>query len=96
MQINVCNHDWLSERLGVTDFLDEKQNIRSGLYVLHWLFQKYDGNVHKVLMAYNMGENTAERLWDSGVTSTAYSRTITEIQVEYQSIINGKDGEEDE
>lgn len=96
MQINVCNHDWLSERLGVTDFLDAKQNIRSGLYVLHWLFQKYDGNVHKVLMAYNMGENTAERLWDSGVTSTAYSRTITEIQAEYQSIINGKDGEEDE
>ena len=37
MQINVCNHETLQDRLGITDFLDEEQNIRAGLYVLSYL-----------------------------------------------------------
>ena len=96
MQINICNHELLEERLGITDFLDEEQNIRSGVYVLSYLFKKYDGNVHKVLMAYNMGEGGCERLWNGGVHSTEYSRTITNIQAEYQQQIQEKEGEENE
>jgi len=96
MQINVCNHEMLQERLGITDFLDAEQNIRSGLYVLSYLFKKYDGNVHKVLMAYNMGEGGCERLWNSGVYSTSYSRTITNIQAEYQQYLQERMGETNE
>lgn len=96
MQINVCNHEMLQDRLGITDFLDEEQNIRAGLYVLSYLFKKYDGNTHEVLMAYNMGESGAERLWNSGVHSTSYSRTITTIQEEFQQQIEERAGEENE
>ena len=96
MQINVCNHEMLQDRLGITDFLDEEQNIRAGLYVLSYLFKKYDGNTHEVLMAYNMGESGAERLWNSGVHSTSYSRTITTIQEEFQQQIEERTGEENE
>lgn len=96
MQINVCNHEMLQERLGITDFLNEEQNIRSGLYVLSYLFKKYDGNVHKVLMAYNMGEGGCERLWESGVYSTSYSRTITNIQADFQQQIQERTGDENE
>ena len=69
MQINTCNHEWLSEQLGITDFLDPTQNIRSGLYILRNLFEKYDDPV-KVLMCYNMGEKGAKRLWDKGIYET--------------------------
>ncbi len=96
MQINICNHEMLQERLGITDFLDEEQNIRAGMYVLAYLFKKYDGNTHEVLMAYNMGENGAERLWNSGVHSTSYSRTITEIQAQFQQQIEERIGETNE
>ena len=47
-------------------------------------------------MAYNMGESGAERLWNSGVHSTSYSRTITTIQEEFQQQIEERTGEENE
>ena len=31
MQINSCNKDWLTEVLGITDFMDPKQNIECGV-----------------------------------------------------------------
>jgi len=87
MQINIVNHEWLTETLGVTDFLDAKQNIRSGLFVLRKLFEKYGNNVQTVLMAYNMGEDGADRCIAQGITSTEYSEEITERQVEFQKMI---------
>ena len=42
MQINVCNHRWLYEELGITDVMDPEQNIEAGLYILGQAFQKYD------------------------------------------------------
>lgn len=75
MQINKSNHEWLSETLGVTDFLDAKQNIRAGVFVLRKLFEKYD-STSKVLMAYNMGEGTAQNLWDAGITQSKYSQEV--------------------
>lgn len=55
MQINACNHEWLTEELGITDFIDPYENIKAGLFILRGLFEKYD-STSKVLMAYNMGE----------------------------------------
>lgn len=79
MQINKVNHTWLKKELGITDFLDPYQNIRSGLYILRNLFEKYE-DPEKVLMAYNMGESGAKKLWDKGVYETGYTtKTIKHI-----------------
>lgn len=75
MQINKCNHEWLSETLGITDFLDAKQNINAGTYIISKLLHKYD-NEHEALMAYNMGEGGAARCWEQGIYSSHYSRAI--------------------
>lgn len=75
MQINQCNHQWLREELGITDFLDPRQNIRAGVCLLSGLAQEYE-EPGRVLMAYNMGEAGARRLWEAGTESSAYSRTV--------------------
>lgn len=90
MQINKMNHQWLSEILGVTDFLDAKQNVRSGLFVLRKLFEKYGNDTHKVLMAYNMGEYGASELWEQEIFSTAYTEKVSEIQAKFQNELKGK------
>lgn len=90
MQINQMNHQWLSEILGVTDFLDAKQNVRSGLFVLRKLFEKYGNDTHKVLMAYNMGEYGASELWEQEIFSTAYTEKVSEIQAKFQNELKGK------
>ena len=51
MQINKMNHEWLTDTIGVTDYLDKEQNIRAGVFVLRKLFEEYtDPNL--VLMAW--------------------------------------------
>lgn len=75
MQINEINHQWLKESLGIEDFLNPYQNTRAGLFILRKLFEKYE-DPQKVLMAYNMGESGAARLWDKGIYSTDYSESI--------------------
>lgn len=81
MQINETNHKWLSDELGITDYLDEKQNINAGVYVLRLLFEKYD-DTSQVLMAYNMGESNAKECWDYGIYESEYSRQILQYQAE--------------
>lgn len=88
MQINQINHDWLSEKLGITDFNDPYQNIRAGLYILRNLFEKYD-DPSKVLMAYNMGEYGASVLWKQGITETSYSRKILSRADEFEAQLKG-------
>lgn len=75
MQINACNHEWLSDLLGTTDFLDVYQNIDAGTYIISKMLLKYDDE-HKALMAYNMGENGAALNWDAGIYTSSYSRGI--------------------
>lgn len=75
MQINTVNHGWLREELGITDFLDAEQSIDAGTEMLARLSAKYS-DPHKVLMAYNMGEGGAAKLWAQGITSSEYSRDI--------------------
>lgn len=75
MQINKINHDWLSETLGISNFLDPSQNIHAGVYMIAKLIHKYN-DTSKALMAYNMGERGAANYWASGIYSTAYSDGI--------------------
>lgn len=88
MQINVQNHEWLTETLGVTDYTDPYQNIRAGVFVLRKLFERYQ-DVELVLMAYNMGENGAGRLWDKGVFRTDYTQEILNIQQQFIEQLEG-------
>ncbi len=77
MQINKGNHKWLSKKLGITDFLDEEQNIHAGVFMLSLYLHKYE-DIDKALMAYNMGENGAKKRWDAGTYTTNYTRTTRE------------------
>ena len=74
MQINISNHGWLREELGIVDFLDPFDNIYGGIHMLASLLHKYD--VTDALMAYNMGENGAAKLWRRGIHSTTYTDQV--------------------
>jgi len=78
MQINRGNHKWLSESLGITDFLDPKQSIDAGTFHLKGIVDNGFDDVHQILMVYNMGGRKANELWDQGITTSAYSRRVVE------------------
>lgn len=82
MQINKVNHPYITETLGINDFLEPYNNIRSGLFILRKLFEKYE-TPEKVLMAYNMGETGASRLWEQGIFETNYSKSVLEYQQQF-------------
>lgn len=82
MQINDCNAEELKRR-GYADLYDTAQNVGAGVYILRDLFNKYEGETHRVLMAYNMGERRASELWAQGIETSEYSREIVEREAEY-------------
>lgn len=90
MQIAEINHGWLSEALGVKDFLDPYDNVKSGMFILRKLFEKYE-EPEKVLMAYNMGETGAARLWDKDIYETNYTRRVLKCQQEMVVELSDKD-----
>lgn len=81
MQINEINHPYLQEQLGITDFTEPYGNVRAGMFILRKLFEKYETS-EKVLMAYNMGETGASRLWEQGIFEINYSKSVLQIQQE--------------
>lgn len=81
MQINEINHPYLQEQLGITDFTEPYGNVRAGMFILRKLFEKYE-TPEKVLMAYNMGETGASRLWKQGIFESNYSKSVLQIQRE--------------
>lgn len=81
MQINKSNHGWLRTH-GVTDVLDPYQNVLGGIIILS---QCYNGNMSKALMEYNLGLGSASKLWDKGVYSTYYSRTVLATKEVYDA-----------
>ena len=84
MQINQINHEWLSKELGITDFLDPEQNVTAGLHILSTLSDKYDDPA-QVLMAYNMGERGAKKLWDQGIYTSDYAEKVLQQQELYNA-----------
>lgn len=75
MQINSINHGWLSEELGVEDFLDYEQNVLCGVYMLADYYHRYV-DFNKIAMCYRYGENAAMEMWENGITETDYTRQI--------------------
>jgi hypothetical protein len=68
MQINKCNHAWLSEKFGKTDFFDPYFSMECGVYMMSKYLKKYD-DVQKALVCYNSGESKVKK----GTYSTKYS-----------------------
>jgi len=58
------------------------------VFVLRKLFERYQ-DADMVLMAYNMGENGAKRLWDKDIFSTSYTRSILTIQQRFNDQLEG-------
>ena len=94
MQINKINHQLLKEKLGITDFLDPYQNSRSGLYILRNLFEKYE-KPEKVLMAYNLGETGAAKLWKQGIYETNYTTKVLSNTQAFKNYIDERMNEND-
>lgn len=84
MQINQCNHEWLSSTLGVSNFLDPMENILCGIYIISGHLEKTDGNVELALMRYNCGASGARKLWNQGIYSTNYSRSVMTLYESYK------------
>ena len=79
MQINWRCLSWLSDELGITDFLDARQNARAGVYILGLYYREY-GADSGTLMAYNMGQDAAEKLFEQGIYATSYSDRVISIK----------------
>ena len=84
MQINKCNREWLSETLGVSNFLDPYENVLCGIYIISGHLEKTDGNIELALMRYNCGATGARRLWEQGTYSTSYSRSVMILYESYK------------
>lgn len=77
MQIQKRWHEARMDKLGVDDLLDPYQNVAVGIDFLAELIKKYDGNVEKALVAYNMGASGAyKNCFSKGVYSSKYSRAV--------------------
>ncbi|WP_298608227.1 lytic transglycosylase domain-containing protein [uncultured Thiothrix sp.] len=50
-----------AERFGVADSMDSHQNIQGGTRYLAWLWKRFDGDLTKVLAAYNAGEGRVDQ-----------------------------------
>lgn len=72
MQINKCNHEWLSKTIGKSDFLNPYTSIEAGVYIMSNLLEKYN-DAEISLVCYNMGEGRRKQL---GVSSSKYSRGV--------------------
>ena len=71
MQINKCNHKWLTKELGNGDFLNPYNNMEAGVLIMSRFLQKYS-DVHKALVCYNRGESAVI----NGTYSTSYSKCV--------------------
>ncbi len=84
----MINDKWHQERmrrLGVEDIYDPYGNLKVSVDFLAELFIKYH-DASMVLMCYNCGESTAEKLLEDGIYSTAYSEKILarEAEISYE------------
>lgn len=85
MQINICNHERLSNTLELTNIMEPLQNVEAGSYMLGLLYQKYQ-DMNMALMAYNMGEAGAQRLWNQDVYETSYTNKVNETREELEGL----------
>lgn len=79
MQIIPEYHEDRMNRLNCTDLFDPYQNVKVGMDFLSELIEKYDGNLHKALTAYNYGQKGAnDKFFGQGTYHTEYSLKVLE------------------
>lgn len=86
MQINTCNHKWLSE-MGI-DVMTYERNIEAGIYIISQHLSNYK-EPELALMAYNSGPTGAKQLWDAGTYQTDYSRKVMAAFEHWTSVLEG-------
>lgn len=89
MQIIPRWHEDRMAKFGVTYLLEPEDNITVGIDYLTELFEKYH-EINLVLMAYNMGESGAKKLWENGIYSSDYADYIMEREAEISIEIYGR------
>lgn len=62
--------------MGSYDLLDYADSMRIGAYLLSDYMDRYQGDIHFCLMAYNLGEWGALAKRRAGASSTGYSRKV--------------------
>lgn len=93
MQINAVNHDWLEDDYRCADMLDPYQNVFCGVKIIGKYVSKYDNDLARALMAYNMGDYGARKAWENGITKTSYSTTILELMQTYEEVLQNAKGD---
>lgn len=92
MQINTVNHTWLNEEYRCADMLDPYQNVFCGVKIIGAYVNRYDGDLTKALMAYNMGDYGARKAWENGVDKISYSTTILGLMGNYEEVLQNAKG----
>lgn len=87
MQINEINFKWLREN-GIEP-LSYEGNIEAGILMLSKAINAHS-DYHHALMAYNCGDAGAKKLWDQGIHTSNYSRSIMERFHKWDAYIGGK------
>ncbi len=84
MQINLCNHAWLEEELGITDWLDSKQNILAGIYILS-LYGHFGEDYQRIAMWYNSPKKGKE--YETTGIFTSYSYGVMKNLEELEELL---------
>lgn len=80
MQVVPEYHEQRMMKLNCFDMFDPKQNVTVGIDFLSELIEKYDGNFHKALTAYNYGQKGAnDKFFGQGTYQSAYSIKVLDI-----------------
>ena len=87
MQINEINFKWLRDN-GIEP-LSYEGNIEAGILMLSKAINAHS-DYHHALMAYNCGDAGAKKLWDQGIHTSNYSRSIMERFHKWDAYIGGK------
>ena len=94
MQINQINLHRLADELNITDILDPKQNVLSGIHLFAEHFYNSDENIEYALLKYNCGNAGAKRLWDNGIRRTKYTEKILNAYAKIKAESDGVPYEE--
>ncbi len=81
MQINDVAKPWAENACGVTDLLDPKQNLLTGVTLLSGYLEKY--SLHDSVMAYALGEAGMKNAIASGRTTTKATDEILALAESY-------------
>ena len=77
MQININNHAWVSEAIGITDIMEVKQNIHAGIYIYAY-HKRWSDDTAYLINAYNMGHGRAYSLHRQGIRQGDYLDRVVE------------------